>query len=141
MPSADRRPVSIVLSTAQVEQVIRAAGGTAAGGGASRIRLLARGEPPATATSDPAVAQGAGGPTDWQLLALQGDERRLSRSLLRGLALLTCFEHGREERGVVDLAAELGMSASTAHRYAQTLLELGLLERCPRTRKYRLARP
>ena len=33
---------------------------------------------------------------------------------------------------------ELGMSPSTAHRYALTLVELGLLERCPKTRKYRL---
>ena len=30
------------------------------------------------------------------------------------------------------------MSPSTAHRYALTLVEVGLLERCPRTRKYRL---
>jgi DNA-binding IclR family transcriptional regulator len=30
------------------------------------------------------------------------------------------------------------MSPSTAHRYAFTLVELGLLERSPTTRKYRL---
>jgi DNA-binding IclR family transcriptional regulator len=30
------------------------------------------------------------------------------------------------------------MSPSTTHRYALTLVELGLLERCPDTRKYRL---
>ncbi len=29
------------------------------------------------------------------------------------------------------------MSPSTTHRYASTLVELGLLERCPKTRKYR----
>ena len=33
------------------------------------------------------------------------------------------------------------MSPSTAHRYAQTLIELGLLERCPKSRKYRLPEP
>ena len=63
---------------------------------------------------------------------------RLSRSLLRGLSLLTGFGPDGAERGIVELAQELGMSASTAHRYAVTLVELGLLERCPRTRKYRL---
>jgi DNA-binding IclR family transcriptional regulator len=30
------------------------------------------------------------------------------------------------------------MSPSTTHRYASTLVEMGLLERCPKTRKYRL---
>ena len=40
---------------------------------------------------------------------------------------------------MVELAGELGLSPSTAHRYAQTLLELGLLERSPTTRRYRLS--
>jgi hypothetical protein len=66
------------------------------------------------------------------------DDPRLSRSLLRGLSLLAGFGPDGAERGIVELADELGMSASTAHRYALTLVELGLLERCPSTRKYRL---
>ncbi|HWE28492.1 MAG TPA: helix-turn-helix domain-containing protein [Polyangia bacterium] len=65
-------------------------------------------------------------------------DRRLSRSLLRGLSILTCFASAEEERGIVELAREAGMSASTAHRYALTLIELGLLERAPNSRKYRL---
>lgn len=69
----------------------------------------------------------------------QGTDHRLSRSLLRGLSILTCFRPDRRERGIVEIARELGMSASTTHRYALTLVELGLLERCPHTRKYRLA--
>jgi DNA-binding IclR family transcriptional regulator len=67
-------------------------------------------------------------------------DARLSRSLLRGLSLLTGFGPDGEQRGIVELADDLGMSPSTAHRYALTLVELGLLERCPRTRKYRLPR-
>lgn len=63
---------------------------------------------------------------------------RLSRSLLRGLALLSCFGPDGAARGIVELAGDLGMSPSTAHRYALTLVELGLLEQCPQTRKYRL---
>jgi IclR family transcriptional regulator, pca regulon regulatory protein len=67
------------------------------------------------------------------------EERRLSRSLLRGLQILTHFRHGGVERGVVELASELELSPSTTHRYVSTLVELGLLERCPDSRKYRLA--
>jgi DNA-binding IclR family transcriptional regulator len=65
-------------------------------------------------------------------------DHRLSRSLVRGLSLLTCFGADGAERGIVELAGDLDMSPSTAHRYALTLVELGLLERCPTTRKYRL---
>jgi len=53
------------------------------------------------------------------------------------LAMLWLGPDGAE-RGIVELAADLRMSPSTAHRYALTLVEVGLLERCPRTRKYRL---
>ena len=63
---------------------------------------------------------------------------RLSRSLLRGLSILTCFGPDGDSRGIVEIAEDLGMSPSTTHRYAITLVELGLLERCPDTRKYRL---
>jgi DNA-binding MarR family transcriptional regulator len=66
------------------------------------------------------------------------DEKRLSRSLLRGLSLLTCFSDENESRGIVELADELEMSPSTAHRYAMTLVHLGLLERSPHNRKYGL---
>ena len=71
-------------------------------------------------------------------LPLGASDPRLSRSLLRGLSLLTCFGHDGAARGIVELAHDAGMSPSTAHRYASTLVELGLLERDPKTRKYRL---
>jgi IclR helix-turn-helix domain len=61
---------------------------------------------------------------------------RLSRALLRGLSILTCFAPDGEPRGILEIAAELGMSPSTTHRYALTLVELGLLQRSPTTRKY-----
>ncbi|MEA2215148.1 MAG: IclR helix-turn-helix domain, partial [Solirubrobacteraceae bacterium] len=53
-------------------------------------------------------------------------------------SLLTCFASEDEERGIVELSRDAGMSASTAHRYALTLVELGLLERSPSSRRYRL---
>jgi len=119
-------PISIVLSAEQVEQVVR----RAARARSPTIRLL---------VEDARAASPVGAPGDDEDGTSDADPR-LSRSLLRGLALLRCLAGDeRGERGIVELAAELGMSASTAHRYAQTLLELGLLERSPRTRKYRLA--
>ncbi len=65
---------------------------------------------------------------------------RMSRSMLRGLSLLTCFGDENEPRGIVEMAEELDMSPSTAHRYALTLVHIGLLERAPDTRKYSLPR-
>jgi DNA-binding IclR family transcriptional regulator len=35
------------------------------------------------------------------------------------------------------VAGELGLGVSTTHRYASTLLEVGLLERDPVSREYR----
>lgn len=111
--------VAITLSPAQVDYVVRTAAGRAPGvsalihrtGAASLSRLLSD-------ASDP----------------------RLSRSMLRGLSLLTCFDAEGEARGIVDVANELEMSPSTAHRYALTLVHLGLLERSPDTRKYSVPR-
>lgn len=65
-------------------------------------------------------------------------EARLSQSLLRGLFVLSLLVDGTE-RGVVDIAKQLGMSSSTAHRYLTTLLVFGLVEQDQPTRKYRLA--
>jgi IclR helix-turn-helix domain len=145
MPEADDAPITITLSPAQIDSVVRAAsrgstpsisaliagslasatqrpnGGAAGGTAAARRLQEAAAQPPARA-----------------YLPKDTDDPRLSRSLLRGLSLLSGFGPDGAERGIVELADEVGMSPSTAHRYAQTLVELGLLERCPRTRKYRL---
>jgi hypothetical protein len=111
MDNSEPVSITITLSPTQVDEVVRAA---------SRSRA-------------PSVSTVIGGylPTD-------SDDPRLSRSLLRGLSLLTCFDSDGAARGIVELAHDAGMSPSTAHRYASTLVELGLLERCPKSRKYRL---
>jgi DNA-binding IclR family transcriptional regulator len=41
------------------------------------------------------------------------------------------------EREVTDVATELGLSASTTHRYLHTWMAVGLVERNPRSRRYR----
>jgi DNA-binding MarR family transcriptional regulator len=112
MDKSEQVSIAITLSPTQVDEVVRAA---------SR-KVAPRVSP-----------QLIGGymPSDL-------DDPRLSRSLLRGLSLLTCFDPDGAARGIVELAHDAGMSPSTAHRYASTLVELGLLERDPKSRKYRL---
>ena len=142
MPNHENQPISITLSPAQVDGVIREA---SQGRAPSVLTLISkqlvaplarhgstRTEPlPHDARSQEPVFGG--------YLPHDTEDPRLSRSLLRGLSMLTCFGPDGRERGIVELARDLGMSPSTAHRYALTLVELGLLERCPKTRKYRLA--
>ncbi|HTA34099.1 MAG TPA: helix-turn-helix domain-containing protein [Solirubrobacteraceae bacterium] len=121
------RAVTIELSKAQVDQVIRAAGQ----GGTMSVLL--------SAVRD----------TSWRLAAAAGDgelpaqmdDRRLSRSLLAGLLVLSCFPADGGYLGIAELARSLRMNTSTTHRYVTTLLSVGLLERDAGTRRYRLASP
>jgi|SRR5580693_2183695 DNA-binding IclR family transcriptional regulator len=63
---------------------------------------------------------------------------RLSRSLEYGIAILESFSRERQELGIAELAELVGISRSTTHRYAITLVALGYLEQDSK-RKYRLA--
>ena len=110
--------ISITLSPAQIEKIMRAAGPGRAPGFAALI----------SAALD--RAEETGMPTY--------DDRRLSRSLLRGLAILTCFGPEEKALGLTEIAERLRLGASTIHRYVITLVEVGLLEQSPRTRKYSL---
>jgi hypothetical protein len=137
----DKRPsITITLTLAQVDEVVRAASRARA---PSVATLIANSLGAQTRSdAEPRAAQPGEAPIRAPIPVegpLDEDvDPRLSRSLLRGLSLLRCFPPNGSERGIVELAAELGMSPSTAHRYAVTLVELGLLERCPSSRKYRL---
>jgi IclR family transcriptional regulator, pca regulon regulatory protein len=62
---------------------------------------------------------------------------RLSRSLEYGVAILESFSGGRQTLGIADIADIVGISRSTTHRYAMTLVALGYLEQNSK-RKYRL---
>jgi hypothetical protein len=130
--------ISIILSPAQVDQVVRAAAqGQTPGFSALIATKLSLGQT-ATAAVDGAANETVTPSTSGGYLPVN-DDARLSRSLLRGLSILTCFGPDNRERGIIEMAGQLGMSPSTTHRYVSTLVELGLLERSPRTRKYRLA--
>jgi hypothetical protein len=129
--------ISITLSPAQVDQVVRAASRARAPSVSTLISDLLAVSLPLENGSSRAPSHVSDAPAGG-FLPSDTDDPRLSRSLLRGLSILTCFGPDGRERGIVELAGDLGLSPSTAHRYAVTLVELGLLERCPTTRKYRL---
>jgi IclR helix-turn-helix domain len=127
VPARSRETVSIELSTAQVDRVLRAAGA----GGTTSALLSALNDPTST------LAPASHGSTHPQGL----EDRRLSRSLLSGLLVLSCFPGDGGYLGIAELARMLGMNNSTAHRYVSTLLAVGLLERDAATRRYRRLAP
>jgi IclR family pca regulon transcriptional regulator len=63
---------------------------------------------------------------------------RMSRSLEYGVAIMESFSRKRQELGIAALADIVGISRSTTHRYATTLVALGYLEQDTK-RKYRLS--
>jgi DNA-binding IclR family transcriptional regulator len=79
-----------------------------------------------------------GTPTSAERRLRPAPDPRLSRSLEYGLTMLECFAPDRPALGVAELAQELGLGRSTAHRYARTLVMLGYLHQ-DGERKYRLA--
>jgi len=122
-PSEER--VSLELTNAQVEAVIRAT----AGSHGPSLNLLLSG-----LITEEAITEGS--LEDRYFAELESG--RLSHSLFRGLLILALFISGEEGRGVVEVARQLGLSPSTTHRYMSTLVAFGLLVQDPSTRKYRL---
>jgi hypothetical protein len=110
--------VVVVLSAAQVEQVVRAA----SDGGSISVLLSGLADMRRVLEAMPAQLE------DW----------RLSRSLLAGILMLASFPADGSYLGNAQLARMLGMDPSTTHRYISTLVAVGLLERDPSTRRYRL---
>lgn len=122
--SADKRPdldaesVVIELSPAQVDRVIR----SAAEGGNISLLLSGLRDVRAVLAREPS----------------QMEDNRLSRSLLAGLLMLASFPTDGSYLGNAEIARMLDMNPSTTHRYVSTLMAVGLLERDPGTRRYRL---
>jgi hypothetical protein len=124
---AAREPsVSITLSRNQVDHVIRAA----------------LGDDAVPSVSSRVAGTGFHGHHARQMLSARyrvlQDNRRLSRSLLAGLLVLSCFPAEGVDMGIKDISEQLDLNTSTVHRYVLTLVAAGLLERDPETRRYRL---
>jgi hypothetical protein len=111
--------VSIELSKAQVAQVMRSASGEGA--------------------HVSAMLYGLAGVREAMVSLSDPESHRLSRSLLAGLLTFASFPDDGSYLGNAEVARLLGMNPSTTHRYVSTLVEVGLLERHPSTRRYRLA--
>jgi IclR helix-turn-helix domain len=118
--------VSITLSRNQIDHIVRAALGD---GAAPSVSALVAG----TGFHQSHARQVLGA----RYRALQ-DNRRLSRSLLAGLLVLSCFPPEGIDMGIKDISEQLELNTSTVHRYVLTLVAAGLLERDPETRRYRL---
>jgi IclR helix-turn-helix domain len=110
--------ISIELSPAQVDRVIR----TAADGGSMSMLLSGLRDVREVLARQPG----------------QLEDNRLSRSLLAGLLMLASFPNDGTYLGNAEIARLLDMNPSTTHRYVSTLVAVGLLERDPSTRRYRL---
>ncbi|MFF9850811.1 IclR family transcriptional regulator [Streptomyces litmocidini] len=61
-----------------------------------------------------------------------------AQAVRRALDVLHCFHDNGPDLSASDLARRLGLSTSTAHRLARTLLGAGFLEQDARTARYRL---
>src|ERR1700683_4066087 len=111
--------VLIELSRAQVDRIVR----NAADGGNMSVLLSGLKDIRAVLAREPR----------------QLEDSRLSRSLLAGLLMLASFPSDGSYLGNAEIARLLDMNPSTTHRYVSTLVAVGLLERDPATRRYRLA--
>jgi IclR helix-turn-helix domain len=111
--------VLIELSPAQVDRIVR----SAADGGNMSVLLSGLKDIREMISREPR----------------QLEDSRLSRSLLAGLLMLASFPSDGSYLGNAEIARLLDMNPSTTHRYVSTLVAVGLLERDPATRRYRLA--
>jgi hypothetical protein len=118
--------VSITLSRNQVDHIVRAALGDDV---VPNVSALVAGRGFHRAQAKEVLS------TRYRLLQ---DNRRLSRSLLAGLLVLSCFPPEGVDVGIKDISEQLDLNTSTVHRYVLTLVAAGLLERDPDTRRYRL---
>lgn len=113
--------ITVTLSGAQVRGVLREVSGT----DGSRGLLLAQ------VDELRAIVAGA-------LANPNISEQRVSQAALKAIGVFCAFAPRGTERGILEVAHELDMNASTTHRYAQAWVEVGLLQQNPKTRKYRM---
>ena len=136
MPTDEPISISITLSPAQVDAVVRAAAHSRA---PSISTLIAETlNAPLTSGGGRRSSGSKAGVRASGYMPIETVDPRLSRSLLRGLSILTCFGPDGGSRGIVEIAEDLGMSPITTHRYAVDAGRAGPARALPGTRKYRL---
>lgn len=60
------------------------------------------------------------------------------RAVERALQILECFDDNHPERGISEIAEEIGLHKATTHRILTTLLNSGYIERAADGQRYRL---
>jgi IclR family pca regulon transcriptional regulator len=107
--------------------------------GREGVRRTAVGHDAPQATRGPADATTShDAPATPSRLLTPARDPRLSRSLEYGVAMLESFTAEQPTQGIAEMADLIGISRSTIHRYAITLIALGYLEQDNR-RRYRLS--
>jgi Fic family protein len=109
-----------MLTLSQVERVVRAASGEAS----LSARLVAM----------PGTRALRGRNADRLM-----HDARISRSLVVGMTIFAELPSDGTYSSMTTIALSTGLSRSTVHRYLATLVAIGLAERNPRTREYRIA--
>jgi IclR helix-turn-helix domain len=117
--SQDQVQISIELSQAQVDRIVR----EASGAGSLSVRFSGLADTREGLATVPR----------------EFDDTGLSRSLLTGLLMLAAFPADGSYVRNSEIAAILDVNVSTAHRHISTLVAVGLLERDHVSRRYRLA--
>ena len=69
------------------------------------------------------------------------EDPSLSRATLRAVLVYAAFPVDGGERGLVDVAGELGISPSTTHRYVRAWMAVGVLVQDSQSRLYRRSSP
>jgi DNA-binding MarR family transcriptional regulator len=121
------RDVTIALTNAQVAQIVRESPAESA-----RASVLLT----QTGVSTQLTDLGDFDELRRRFQPLLNDET-LSRSTLRALLVLAVIPANGPERELTEIARDVGLPLSTTHRYVATWRALGLLERQPRSRRYR----
>jgi IclR family transcriptional regulator, KDG regulon repressor len=60
------------------------------------------------------------------------------RAIERALQILDCFDARHPDRGLTEIAQQVGLHKATTHRIVMTLLNSGYLDKSPDGQKYRL---
>ena len=61
-----------------------------------------------------------------------------TQAVERALAILECFRREQQSLGITEIAREVGLNVSTAHRLVRALCHAGFMEQEPTSERYRL---